>query len=603
MYSKSRMSIILLMGCACLTAQTAPGGVSGYLHWQKHHAETPQELSLEALSKGISCFSVSRADTLKEQSLWSIGQADSDKLTVTTHRSANLVQGAFINYMRQGIPDLRMHTYMRRHSPSDTLLDNRKLRIGKHYSSALPVEPLSGTLREMIVYGRVLSYHERIRIESYLAIKHSISIDQTEPTSYLSSVGGVIWDAHTQRSYRHAIAGVGRDDKSGLLKLNSPEGTAGDLLGVHLPQQVGNGHFLVWGHNGAAALFGSQRGKAKRLKREWSMLPTGEGWQGLPIEVGFDTKQIGQIAPLAADERYWLAVDFPQGGLSTLEQRRYYPVSSTHNGIATFKGVSVQGPSPCQLTLLAMPDFFTEVEVGSPECGSDKKGRLTAVVLGGEAPFNITLASYGSSYTHAQTTTQRTIAFEDLEQGVYRLSAVDRNGKHYGQEFLVSNADMGQVPFFEPITLNEGSSLWVDALPHATAYDYTCVWVDPGGKEWHDSAIRLQQGGLYQLKVTDKEGCSTLRELEVHLQTAGNFRRIELLPNPTRDGNVEAMVELSEQAGVAVTVQDMGGRQIGTYHLQGESFYRLGLHLPQPGVWLVVFRSGNQVESYKIIRQ
>ena len=45
---------------------------------------------------------------------------------------------------------------------------------------------------EMLVVGGVLTAVERQKIESYLAIKYGISIDQTAATNYLSSTGATV---------------------------------------------------------------------------------------------------------------------------------------------------------------------------------------------------------------------------------------------------------------------------------------------------------------------------------------------------------------------------------------------------------------------------
>ena len=55
------------------------------------------------------------------------------------------------------------------------------------------------------------------RVESYLAIKYGITLDQTAATDYLASDGATImWDATAAGTYNNDIAGIGRDDAQAL---------------------------------------------------------------------------------------------------------------------------------------------------------------------------------------------------------------------------------------------------------------------------------------------------------------------------------------------------------------------------------------------------
>ncbi len=69
-----------------------------------------------------------------------------------------------------------------------------------------------GYCPEFIVYNRVLTTKERLQVESYLAIKYGITIDD----SYLNSKGDTIWDKNKNGSYKNRITGYMRDEASGL---------------------------------------------------------------------------------------------------------------------------------------------------------------------------------------------------------------------------------------------------------------------------------------------------------------------------------------------------------------------------------------------------
>ncbi len=128
----------------------------------------------------------------------------------------------------------------------------------------------SGSISELIVYNRAIADFERLRISSYLALKYGYTLDQTAPANYVAtdwdgSTGTIYWNATTNAAYNKNIAGIGRDDKTGLYQkqsrsvntasfgnmvamgLNTIEATNKDNTGT-IDDDMS---FLVWGDNGA----------------------------------------------------------------------------------------------------------------------------------------------------------------------------------------------------------------------------------------------------------------------------------------------------------------------------------------------------------------
>ena len=49
----------------------------------------------------------------------------------------------------------------------------------------------------MFLYNKDLSTGERSKIESYLALKYGITLDQSIATNYVYSNGSIVWNATT----------------------------------------------------------------------------------------------------------------------------------------------------------------------------------------------------------------------------------------------------------------------------------------------------------------------------------------------------------------------------------------------------------------------
>ncbi|MCM5663217.1 HYR domain-containing protein [Galbibacter mesophilus] len=150
-----------------------------------------------------------------------------------------------------------------------------------------PISLLPGEIAEISFYGNSLASNDQTKLESYLALKYGITLDQNVG-NYVNSVGAVLWNNST---YWNDVFGIGRDDVSSLNQnqsnsnnTGSADGTGQSGLGNIVfgnPSSLGDGDFLITGHdNGAlteqsnevpASLAGSQR-----IEREWLVRHTGD---------------------------------------------------------------------------------------------------------------------------------------------------------------------------------------------------------------------------------------------------------------------------------------------------------------------------------------
>ena len=128
---------------------------------------------------------------------------------------------------------LRIQTYYRALQPNYSIWGGHKsvITLGGTYSpnnvnnnSSFDISQLRNMLYygftpELIIYNRILTPMERMKVESYLAIKYGLSLD----TTYYNSGGSVIWDyAYAkEKGYNNRITGYGRDDSSGLYQSQS----------------------------------------------------------------------------------------------------------------------------------------------------------------------------------------------------------------------------------------------------------------------------------------------------------------------------------------------------------------------------------------------
>jgi hypothetical protein len=148
-------------------------------------------------------------------------------------------------------------------------------------------EKYNGHIAEVIIYTRGLTPTEELQVNSYLALKYGITLDQTTPTNYLSGTGSVIWTAGG--GYDKFIAGIGREDCQGLYQKQSQSIVTGNSVAMYLGDQtaglpatntantttLANNNYMIWGNNGGAITYSPGTGIYDMMARRWKIQETG----------------------------------------------------------------------------------------------------------------------------------------------------------------------------------------------------------------------------------------------------------------------------------------------------------------------------------------
>jgi hypothetical protein len=161
----------------------------------------------------------------------------------------------------------------------------------------------NGDIAETIVYNRVLAANERSHVESYLALKYGITLNQTVATDYVATdwdgtTGTKMWTAAKNAGYNKNIAGIGRDDKTNLFQKQSRSASdtmitiaAGSTVATDNSANNANIDdlsFLAWADNGGAATFSVATvgvpNATLRMARVWKVDQTNWSDQDITIK-------------------------------------------------------------------------------------------------------------------------------------------------------------------------------------------------------------------------------------------------------------------------------------------------------------------------------
>ncbi|MCB0628124.1 MAG: T9SS type A sorting domain-containing protein [Saprospiraceae bacterium] len=572
-------------------------------------AFTPPDLQLNRAT----IFSLyQNRDTITEKSIWSFDRNGHTAELLTTHRLADLERIEYINFSDPNSLAPRINTFLQnQETPASGPLSIRFGHTPPDYQ--LPISAYSGLFPEFIAYDRVLDPEERQRVESYLAIKYGIMLDPSLGANYLNSQGTTVFSPEESGSFIHRITGIGRDDQSGLYQKQSTSSYDPGLLTISLGTQAtdnsSNAHtlpdenFLVWADNDKPLDRADKPPlNPVSLERQWLVEATGQ-WDKLDTEIQLNTRQLRE--PATIGETYWLLVDRSgQGDFSGKNALDIYPLSQLlPEGQAVFQSIhwDTDGSGRDVFSLATGPELIARARLESPLCQPERPGSLRISALGGRAPYTYELRSNSQLLSHWTRTDQSEIAVNDLSAGEYELIITDADRREFRETFFFQSADAPQIDLASHYHLNTDGTLYLDAANSASPNaDYR--WKIPDGNVRNGSALQITQAGTYELEVSD-QGCLAKKQIIIEAPPMGNFRKVELFPNPTSTGNFELRVHMEQPAALKIRIFDVAGRPILQQQLIGDSYHHTSGRLQVKGTYLIQLQSGTDQFSLPLIVQ
>lgn len=543
-------------------------------------------------------------DTLKEKNIWNLETDQQTQKILTTHRLADFTQGKYMNFLKGKQKTAEIHTYQV--YDTDTLKQQKYLRLASNpVKTSIPVENFKGIIPEVILYDRILSSQERAQVETYLAVKYGIPVYQgAEPKDYLDSNATVIWEGAKNKNYNKRVAGIGKDIAGGLFQKQSSSSLEAGIFtgGFTRPDQVPDKTYVIWGDNGGELeITKSRQGQPAGLAREWKLTTTDPN---IPFYFQIDPKAFnGELPP---EEYYWLALDKSGTGDFPKGQTQYINLGK----INTLKEINLRDHTLTETTdnsevvaLKTAPAMFAQAWITQPDCAGTQPAELSFKIEGGTPPFTITInGENGFSRNLFLNTNQETETLSNLKAGTYTYKAEDFKGNTYQETLYVESYDAPKSNLNSTYTLVEGRNLTLDAAISGTQYSYQ--WTDEKNQTLSLSPkITLSQSGTYQLKITNGQGCYSLRNIQLKSQSADNFKKIDLFPNPSIGGDFYVRIELYRSSSVQIKLYDAVGRLLNQETLRGNNYYLYQGKAPAQGMYYIELLSEGNKEVKKLLVQ
>ncbi len=546
-------------------------------------------------------------DSILEKGVWYIRSLEKDELLLTTHRLADFSTGKFMNNLKDQKQQPQLNTYQRFINSKRN--GNYQIVIGDNQlKQNIPVTPFFGKFAELIVFDRILNNLDKAKVESYLALKYGISLDKNLNQSLYNSANQIIWDTKNLSEFSNNIAGVGRDDASGLFQKQSSAVYSDNIFSVGLnqfakdnssnPSALNDLQFLIWGSNSKALTQeAKQPGLIQKLNRRWRIQNHGNIDQ--PTQLMFDMNKVD--ADESPEEIFWLIVDQSGSGKFDISATEYFQMSKIdESGMVVFDEVNWDNIEAAHFSIGLGPEMIPVMQVDAPDCSRESNGSLLLTAKGGKAPYLFEVINEAGMQIFSSFRNDSTpFEVKNISAGTYQLLIRDNDGSSYQEEFFINPKEAPISTLEDHYAYNDQKELILDAsIGMETSIEYE--WISPSGNIFSEAAISIKEVGTYLLKMTNEE-CLSQKRIQISSAFPNNFKSVDLFPNPVSDGIFQLEVQLEQPAELEIQVVNVTGSILHSIQLDDQINHQYQGYIPEPGMYLIKLISAGSVETQKLI--
>lgn len=552
--------------------------------------------------RSVSYFTVYQSlDTATENSIWHITNDQQTTLILTTDRMADLSVYQYMNFKDVVKGQPKVNSYVHHKEQGSSIATNQLWHIGmKPATPQLPVANFKGLLPEIIAYDKVLNSRERLQVASYLALKYGITL--TEPAAtYVNSAGDKIWDGYDYPEWHHNIAGICRDDTSGLYQAKATSSNFPGQLTISTNEALNNNSFLLWGDNGKPLTNASKTaGLPVMLQKTWLIKPSDNPYL-YTTALELDTRAIDATVPV--QPVYWLVIDRSGTGTFSASDAEFIKMSTLDKqGKAFFNNLKWDPDRSGRDVwgLIASQDLLLATTINQTTCTASRTGNMQVRILGGQAPFQLTIETIKTVILNKQLPDASTpVDVTSLGTGKYFLQVVDAAKHVYRDSFYINNNDVPTASSIEPAyTLAAGRLLQLDAgagMPNGLTWQ----WKGPGNFQSAGAQVTITTPGLYTLSCS-KNGCVNEQDVRIKAAPGNVLCDVTVYPNPSVAA-YNARITMEKPAPVTLSVYAPDGKLISTQKGNNKANYLFTGELKASGVYELVFTSGLSTTNKRLV--
>lgn len=400
----------------------------------------------------------------------------------------------------------------------------------------------NGNFPEFISFPFELTYNQKNRVESYLALKYGITLKSTD--SYKNSKNKVFWSDTNNEKFGNRIFGIGRDDISGLNQLQSESVHLKNFLVTSVKEfaqtnpikqgnvQINNNEFIVFGDNGKAyTLEDANDFNVKRLKKVWLSQNTGD--KAINIPMWFKLNLSGTLQQYLEQDphsKLWMLHDKfvtnqDESDFNNQYVEYYDADEIQYNQYAFFKNIYFDTDSGTydQYTFGVGPEMIVQVRFEN-DC-KDENVKAYVVITGGRPSYKVEIKNLNTGHGQNYVIDNNEMAFTAVSSNSYTVTVLDSNGNQSSTTVDVDmypiNVDLGPDTVLSPsqqqVTLNAGQNI--------NDPDATYKWYRNGVLlEYYDAILVVNEPGDYTVEVlSGNHICSDSDTIRIYYNFKGTI--------------------------------------------------------------------------------
>lgn len=418
---------------------------------------------MEALQR-VTVFTVYRDSiTDKEKTIWE-WKGEFGDLSLSSDHVSSKSKKVSVPVTKQHVSKGASETFVHCYSGAfiDCIIANSNHQPAINFGNISTTTKSGGSLKsvaELLVYKRLLDEKELAKVETYLALKYGVTLEE----DYINAKGDKIWNWEKNKRYSFNISGIGRDDRSALYQKQSASSSSAEDLTIGISKiatsnllntgSLKDGTYLIWGDNGkeftsSSAISGSD---ILFADKKWLLVTTSESTNPT-TELKINTKTF--LPENVSVKDLYLIIDRSASGFRRDSYERISPQSVSENGIATFENViwDTDGSGKDNFTFAYKPAAIPEtMTVSTDSLDNDRRYPQTGLRSYSVFPNPVTDGNYTVSIQFDKPT--------DFVVNLYDLTQhLIKSRKVTGQQFYQFTDQINGKPgtyFLQIVTGNE----------------------------------------------------------------------------------------------------------------------------------------------------